>query len=126
MLDAHELHSKAVDHTMSPTSISIPSGDAPATPLVERVQDFVSKHKTVILIASAAAVTAAGIAYLHYSSTSSIGKDLNGNGEKKKKPSTRGTKKKKQDSKVDGPILEERKPKVEDGAVGGLLLYSTC
>ena len=108
---------------MSPTSISIPSGDAPATPLVERVQDFVSKHKTVILIASAAAVTAAGIAYLHYSSTSSIG--FNGNEEKKKKSSTRGTKKKKQDSKVDGPILEERKPKVEDG-VGGLLLYSTC
>jgi import receptor subunit TOM70 len=103
---------------MSPTSISIPSGDAPA-PLVERVQDFVSKHKTAILIASAAAVTAAGIAYLHYSSTSSI----NGN---KKKPSTRGTKKKKQDGKVDGPILEERKPKVEDGAVGGLLPYSTC
>ncbi len=111
---------------MSPTSISIPSGDAPATPLVERVQDFVSKHKTVILIASAAAVAAAGIAYLHYSSTSSIGNDFNGNEEKKKKPSTRGMKKKKQDGKADGPILEERKPKVEDGAVGELLSYSTC
>lgn len=107
---------------MPPTSVSTPSSDAPAMPLVDRLQDFVSKHKKVVLIASAAVVAAAGLAYLHYSSTGSIGKGLTGGEEKKKKSGSKGTKRKKQDSNVDGPILEEKKPKVEDGALGDFFL----
>lgn len=93
---------------MPPTTLStIPSGDES---LVERVQEFVSEHKKAILIATAAAAVAAGIAYVQYSRTSSE----NAEAKKKKKSSSKASKKKKTD---DGPILEEKKPKA-NGAPG--------
>jgi import receptor subunit TOM70 len=92
------------------------------TPLtvVERVQDFVIQHKKAILITTAAAAIAAGgVAY--YASTSSrprgSGGDV-GRAEKKEKKRSNKNGKKKKGGDKDGPILEERKPKVESTAQG--------
>ena len=95
------------------------SDSAPLT-VVERVQDFVSQHKKAILITTAAAAIAAGgVAY--YASTSSkprgSGGDVERAEKKEKKRSNKSGKKKKGGDK-DGPILEERKPKVESTAQG--------
>ena len=93
-----------------------------STPLtvVERVQDFFSQHKKAILVTTAAAAIAAGgVAY--YASTSSrprgSGGDVERAEKKEKKRSNKSGKKKKGGDK-DGPILEERKPKVESMAQG--------
>ncbi|KAF9530116.1 mitochondrial outer membrane translocase receptor TOM70 [Crepidotus variabilis] len=87
------------------------SAEIPAGTIVGRVQEFVSEHKKAILITTAAAAVAAGIAYAQYVSAKSLKDGDSGEGKKKKKKS--GSKgKKKSDS--DGPILEERKPKVEE------------
>ena len=105
--------------TTATTLSTIPSADDSTNSLVERVQDFVSEHKKAILIATAAAAAAAGIAYVQYSRILSGKESESVEAKKKKKSSSKGTKKKKSD---DGPILEEKKPKV-NGAPGKFLFY---
>ncbi|KAE9394939.1 mitochondrial outer membrane translocase receptor TOM70 [Gymnopus androsaceus JB14] len=84
------------------------SSESSAATLVERVQNFVSENKQAILIGTAAAAIAVGgVAY--YASTSSSGSTDLEKGEKK----DRKKKKKKTVNDTDGPILEERKPKVQ-------------
>ena len=74
---------------------------------VERVQNFVSENKKAIIIGTAAAAVAVGgVAY--YASTSSRS-DTDKKGRKKDVRS----KKKKTVNDPDGPLLEERKPKVK-------------
>ncbi|KAJ3787464.1 ADP/ATP carrier receptor [Lentinula aff. detonsa] len=90
------------------------ASESSATIFVDRVQNFVSENKQAILIGTAAAAIAVGgVAY--YASTSSRGStssktDL----EKGEKKDRKSKKKKKGVSDAEGPILEERKPKVED------------
>ncbi|KAJ3801899.1 ADP/ATP carrier receptor [Lentinula aff. detonsa] len=90
------------------------ASESSATTFVDRVQNFVSENKQAIFIGTAAAAIAVGgVAY--YASTSSRGStssktDL----EKGEKKDRKSKKKKKGVSDADGPILEERKPKVED------------
>lgn len=85
------------------------SAEIPAGTIVERVQDFVAEHKNAILITTAAAAVAAGIVYVQYASAQSS-KDGESSEKKKKKKKSSSKDKKKDDS--NGPILEERKPKV--------------
>ncbi|KAF9074270.1 ADP/ATP carrier receptor [Rhodocollybia butyracea] len=87
------------------------SSESSATNIVTRLEHFVSENKRAILIGTAAAAIAVGgVAY--YASTSS---SKPGNSEKKdrKKDGKSLKKKKKTVNDVDGPILEERKPKAE-------------
>jgi hypothetical protein len=81
--------------------------------IVDRVQNFVSEHKKAILITTAAAaIGAAGVAYYASTSRPRPPPDVEQAGEKKDKKKSKG--KKKKSTKGDsGPILEERKPKVE-------------
>lgn len=114
---------------MAPLSTSTTDAilDNASPSLLERVQDFVTEHKKAIAIAAAAAVVAgAGVAY--YNSTvasSSSGSNDSDDSEtgksKKKKTGSRGAKKSSKDKKTstDGPILEEKQPKVEEA-------LSTC
>ncbi|KAF8870148.1 mitochondrial outer membrane translocase receptor TOM70 [Gymnopilus junonius] len=97
---------------------SVPVPENPSSSIVERVTDFVSEHKKTIAIA-AAAVAVAGVGVAYYASSSkppsSGGAGETGKREKKKKTGSRGAKKGgKKASDADGPILEERKPKVEE------------
>ncbi|RXW19033.1 hypothetical protein EST38_g6833 [Candolleomyces aberdarensis] len=84
--------------------------------IVDRVQSFVSEHKKAILITTAAAALgAAGVAYYASTSRPRPPPDVEQAGEKKDKKKLKG--KKKKSTKGDsGPILEERKPKVEDAS----------
>ncbi|KAG6372062.1 hypothetical protein JVT61DRAFT_8770 [Boletus reticuloceps] len=69
---------------------------------IDRVQDFVSENRRTILVATAAALLAAGAVYLASSSTRrSSGKGKSKDRKPKKKP-------------VNDPIIEEIKPKVDD------------
>ncbi|KAF5370164.1 hypothetical protein D9758_001407 [Tetrapyrgos nigripes] len=80
--------------------------------LVQRVQDFVSENKRAILVGTAAAVAVGGVVY--YASTSSRSRDDVERAEKReRKKQSKSSKKKKGVNDPDGPILEERKPKVE-------------
>lgn len=95
--------------------------ESSAATLVERVQNFVSENKQAILIGTAAAAIAVGgVAYYASSSSRPSTTDLEkGDKKEKKKDSKSSKKKKKTVNDSDGPILEERKPKVkvedEDG-----------
>ncbi|KAL0574550.1 TOM (translocase of outer membrane) complex component [Marasmius crinis-equi] len=84
------------------------SSESSTVGLVERVQHFVSENKKAVIIGTAAAAIAVGGA-VYYASSSSKG-DIEKKGRKKDGRS----KKKKTVSDPDGPILEERKPTVED------------
>lgn len=94
--------------------------DSPPPSVIERVTDFVSEHKKTIAIA-AAAVAVAGVGVAYYASTSKApstggaGETSKPGKEKKKKTGSRGAKKSgKKVGAADGPVLEERKPKVEE------------
>ncbi|KAJ3809979.1 ADP/ATP carrier receptor [Lentinula aff. lateritia] len=90
------------------------SQSSAATAFVDRMQNFVSENKQAILIGTAAAAIAVGgVAY--YASTSSPRSktDLE-KGEKGERKDRKSRKKKKGVNDADGPILEERKAKVED------------
>ncbi len=89
------------------------------TGFVERVHDFVAENKKAVLIGTAAAAIAVGGA-VYYASTSrpADGTDLEKGDKKDRKKSSKGTKKKKSVKDKDGPILEERKPKVQEEAGG--------
>ncbi|KAF5319187.1 hypothetical protein D9619_008768 [Psilocybe cf. subviscida] len=109
---------------MAPLSTSTADAilDSASPSLLERVQDFVTEHKKAIAIAAAAAVVAgAGVAYYNSTAASSSSASIEDvDGEtgktKKKKTGSRGAKKSSKDKKssTDGPILEEKKPKVEE------------
>ena len=83
---------------------------------VERVSDFISENKRAVIIGTAAAAIAVGgVAY--YASTSSrpASGDLEKGDKKDRKKGLSKTGKKKRSVKdADGPILEERKPKVDE------------
>ncbi|KAJ3999429.1 ADP/ATP carrier receptor [Lentinula boryana] len=101
------------------------ASESSATTFVDRVRNFVSENKQAILIGTAAAAIAVGgIAY--YASTSSRGSTSSTTDvEKGEKKDRKSKKKKKGVSDADGPILEERKPKVEDDeAVDDLSKYT--
>ena len=101
------------------------SDSTPPLSIIERVQDFVSEHKKAILLTTAAAAIAAGgVAY--YASTSSRPRGSGGDVEKreKKKPGKGGKSGKKKKAEKDGPILEERKPKIESMSEG-MCFYAT-
>ncbi|KAI0942715.1 hypothetical protein AcW1_003272 [Taiwanofungus camphoratus] len=85
--------------------------------VVDRVQSFVSENKRAILIGTAAALVAiGGVAY--YASTSrgpgGEGDAEKGERKKDKKKTSKSSKKRKSVKDKDGPILEERSPKVAD------------
>jgi import receptor subunit TOM70 len=81
---------------------------------LDRLQEYVSENKRAILVGTAAAVIAAGAVYYASSSSQTPGSDKGRSKDKKKeKPSS--SKKKKTVNDRDGPILEEVKPKVEEG-----------
>ncbi|THV05355.1 mitochondrial outer membrane translocase receptor TOM70 [Dendrothele bispora CBS 962.96] len=89
------------------------ASESTGTGIVERVQDFVSENKRAILLGTAAAVAVGGVVY--YASTSSRSRDDVERAEKReRKKQSKASKKKKGVSDPDGPILEERKPKVEN------------
>ncbi|KAJ7079367.1 hypothetical protein C8R43DRAFT_1053150 [Mycena crocata] len=77
--------------------------------IVDRVQSFVAEHKTAILIGTGVAVALGGAAY--YASTSAGDADRD---RKDRKKGSKPPKKRKSVKDPDGPILEERKPKVEE------------
>ena len=85
-----------------------------STSLVQRCTDFVSEHKKAIIIGTAAvAIAAGGVAY--YASSSRTPGAGDNNGERKsrdKKRSRKSSKKRKTVNDKDGPIIEERSPKV--------------
>ncbi|KAJ2913263.1 hypothetical protein MD484_g7151, partial [Candolleomyces efflorescens] len=84
--------------------------------IVDRVQNFVSEHKKAILITTAAAaIGAAGVAYYASTSRPRPPPDVEQAGEKKDKKKSK-SKKKKSTKGDSGPILEERKPKVEEAS----------
>lgn len=95
------------------------SSSSPSPSVVERVSDFVSENKRAVLIGAAITVAAIGGA-AYYASTSSRrpGDDVEKSDKKEKgkerKKDKAGAKKKKTTKDKDGPILEERKPKVEE------------
>ena len=116
----------------TPTASSIHAGDAEASSLVERVQDFVSEHRKTILIATTAAVVAAaGFAYLQYASASAEREPEVGEG-KRRKRAPKGGKKKKPETNLngsEGPILEEKQPVVVNGPPGKIptpVIYRTA
>lgn len=88
----------------------------PIPGLAERVQGFVSENRKAILIGSAAAAIVIGGA-VYYASTSSARPGTLGDVEKadkkERKKGSKTGKKKKTVKDPDGPILEERSPKVE-------------
>lgn len=85
---------------MAPTSAIHPD---PASSYLDRVQNFVSENRRAIIVATVAALVAAGAVYYASSSRPS------GRGKSKdKKP------KKKSVNDPDGPIIEEVKPNVQD------------
>ncbi|KIK64143.1 hypothetical protein GYMLUDRAFT_40400 [Collybiopsis luxurians FD-317 M1] len=90
------------------------SSESSAAGFVERVQNFVSENKQAILIGSAAAAIAVGGVVYYASSSSRPSTDLEKGDKKEKKKDNKSSKKKKKTvNDPDGPILEERKPKVE-------------
>lgn len=84
------------------------------TTFVDRVQDFVSENKRAILIGAAAVVAVGGVAYYASTSKPRGPVDLEKADKKEKKKSSKGNKKKKTVKDADGPILEERTPKLEE------------
>lgn len=101
--------------------------------VVDRVQSFVSENKRAILIGTAAALVAiGGVAY--YASTSrgpgGEGDAEKGERKKDKKKTSKSSKKRKSVKDKDGPILEERSPKVADESEPGELydvsVHSRC
>jgi len=85
-----------------------------STSLVQRCTDFVSEHKKAVIIGTAAVAIAAGGAAYYASSSRPPGAGDN-NGERKsrdKKRSGKSSKKRKTVNDKDGPIIEERSPKV--------------
>ncbi|KII84825.1 hypothetical protein PLICRDRAFT_94959 [Plicaturopsis crispa FD-325 SS-3] len=87
------------------------SFDSSTQSLVDRVQSFISENRRAVLIGTAAAVVAVGGA-AYYASTSR-GPDDDSERRKKKGSSS---KKRKTVKDKDGPLLEERSPKVADEA----------
>ncbi|KAH7923572.1 ADP ATP carrier receptor [Leucogyrophana mollusca] len=85
----------------STTPVSSPS-------YIDRLQDFVSENRRAILIGAAAAAVAVG-GVVYYASSSRSGPGDAEQGRKKKH-----SKKRKTTKDSDGPILEERKPKVSE------------
>ncbi|KAF7986834.1 hypothetical protein HWV62_12616 [Athelia sp. TMB] len=87
-----------------------PSIDASSS-LVQRCSDFLAEHRRAVLIGSAAVVVGAGAAYYASTSASRGGKPpKDGKGKKEKG----GKPKRKTVKDPDGPLLEERTPKVEE------------
>jgi import receptor subunit TOM70 len=91
---------------------------SPESTIVQRVNDFVSDHKRAILIGTAAAAAATAIGVAYYASTSRRpGEGDAEKGERKgrdRKKSSKSSKKRKTVKDPDGPLLEERSPKVEE------------
>lgn len=89
---------------------------------IDRIQNFVSDNKRGVIIgAAAAAVAVGGVAY--YVASSRGGADSGDeeslkSGEKKSKKKSKKSRKTVKDK--DGPILEERKPKVVDVSEEGM------
>jgi len=84
-----------------------------STSLVQRCSDFVSEHKKAVIIGTAAVAIAAGGAAYYASTSRRPGGDKNG--ERKSRDKKRGgksSKKRKTVNDKDGPILEERSPKI--------------
>ena len=97
----------------------IPPATQPSEGLIDRIQTFVSDNKKVVL-ASVAVAAVGGVGYYVYtqrsgrpgsgsSGSDSLGAKDSDGGRKRRKGST-----KKKVTDTDGPILEERKPKVEE------------
>lgn len=91
-----------------------------STSLVQRCTDFVSEHKKAVILGTAAvAIAAGGAAY--YASTSRRPGGGDGDVEKgdsrksKDKKKSKSSKKRKTVNDKDGPLLEERTAKVEEG-----------
>lgn len=95
--------------------------------VVERVQNFVSENKRVVIIGAVVAAAAIGGAAYYASSSSRAAIDAAEKAERKKGKKKSGksspssapaSKKKKPVNEPDGPILEEVEPKAADGADG--------
>jgi hypothetical protein len=86
-----------------------------STSLVQRCSDFVSEHKKAVIIGTAAvAIVAGGAAYYASTSRTSGGDSNSERKSRDKKKSGKSSKKRKTVNDKDGPILEERSPKIVD------------
>jgi mitochondrial import receptor subunit TOM70 len=86
--------------------------------LVERVSAFVSENRRAVIIGAAAAVVAAGgVAYYASTSRRPSPDDDEEKGERRGKKKAK-PKKGKSAKDADGPLLEERAPKVADVSEG--------
>ncbi|THH16088.1 hypothetical protein EW146_g4502 [Bondarzewia mesenterica] len=95
--------------------------------LLDRIQSFVSENKRGLIISAAAvAVAVGGVAY--YASSRGGGAGRAGDEEslksEKKKDKKKSKKHKKSVKDKDGPILEERKPRVADVSDDGDVIYT--
>lgn len=81
--------------------------------LVQRCSDFVAEHKKAVLLGTAAVAIAAGSAYYASTSRRPGGGDKDEGKSKDKKKSGKSSKPKRKTVKdIDGPLLEERSPKI--------------
>jgi import receptor subunit TOM70 len=111
---SHDLLSGKAKHKIEISDIKTSTMASSSSPsFLERAQDFVAENKRAVLIGTAAAVVAAGGAAYYASSSRqrTVRRDVE-KGEKKDKQKSKKKKGPARDDK--GPILEERKTKVED------------
>lgn len=104
------------------SSAAAATADSPG--LLDRVQNFVSDNRRAVLIGAAAAAVAVGGAAYYAASTSRRAPSVAGSEPDLEKADSKGKKKPKSKKRKpakdnDGPILEERRPKVEEVADSG-------
>lgn len=94
--------------------LATPSSSSASDGLIDKIQNFVAENKKAVIIGSV--VAAGGVGYYMYSrSGASSASDSNSleSGDKKKKKKSGESGKKKGVNDPDGPLLEERKPKIK-------------
>ncbi|KAG9042909.1 TOM (translocase of outer membrane) complex component [Tulasnella sp. UAMH 9824] len=94
--------------------LAAPSSSSASDGLIDKIQNFVAENKKAVIIGSV--VAAGGVGYYMYSrSSASSASDSNSldSGDKKKKKKSGESGKKKGVNDPDGPLLEERKPKIQ-------------
>ncbi|KAH7886688.1 ADP/ATP carrier receptor [Phlebopus sp. FC_14] len=90
-----------------------PAPSDPPPSVLDRLQDFVSENRRVILVGTAAAAIAVGAAY-YVSSSSRPGQGKGRSKDKKKDKPSSSSKKRKTVNDPDGPVLEEIKPQAAE------------
>lgn len=104
----------------TPSALHVPAMSSSSAPqgVVERVQNFVSENKRVVIIGAVVAAAAIGGAAYYASSSRAAVDSEKAERKKDKKKAAKPSKKKRAGGDADGPILEEIEPKVADEADG--------